>query len=209
MKRCLILLLLCFIYSNYSFGQNDHLEPQQNFLNYQGELKEYYDNVFAKLLNGLSKKPLARYLVLPSFSSEYVLCLEKDVTDEKHYLKLRYLTTNYWYAKSKRQVRTNTNRREISDLLAYSFRNLLEAATNGIKEPEQETQGLDGETYLFSYYKEGKGLITGGKWSPDKGTEMEQLINLCEQYLSFVKGKGKNEQELINQTEPLIKQLKY
>jgi hypothetical protein len=190
------------------FGQNDHLEPKRDFSSYEGVLKEYYENVFPKLLAGMSERPLARYMVLPSFSPEYVLSLEKEDKSGYFFLKLKYLNRNYWYAKSRKLVGSNSNKKRISDSLAFEIENLFKVATEGIKNPKGETKGLDGATYYFSTYRENKGLITGEKWSPKEGTKMDSLVNLCEQYSALVKGKGISEQELINRTQQLTNQLK-
>lgn len=73
------LFLISFITISFNlFGQEDHLERTKDFDRYSGIIKEYYDGLFSKLLNGLSEKPLARYLVIPSTVTEYVFSLQKE-----------------------------------------------------------------------------------------------------------------------------------
>jgi hypothetical protein len=53
------ILILTFVLTTFIvFGQKQHLEPARDFKQYEGVLKEYYDNVFPLLYKNYSEKPI-------------------------------------------------------------------------------------------------------------------------------------------------------
>ena len=79
------------------------MEPAKDFKQYEGVLKEYYDNVFPLLYKGYSEKPLARYTSMPSFSNEYSFSVE--TIEGKNYVLSNRLSESYWYSKNKKKVK--------------------------------------------------------------------------------------------------------
>ena len=69
--------LLCI---NFLYAQNDHLEPSEDFVNRTGVLRDYFAELQPKLFHSFSDSPLARLVVIPSFSGEYAFALENDLT---------------------------------------------------------------------------------------------------------------------------------
>lgn len=200
-----ILSILIFI-STVCCGQNDHLEPAKDISEYEGQLKEYYDGIFKLLYQDLSKKPIAKYTVLPSFSSEYVMSLEKEKADS-YKLIVRICSANYWYAENKKSVKIKVTVKPINKDLTQAIKKLFDKATGQIKRPPDKLAGLDGETYYFSTTTDGGQLITGEKWSPEQGSKMEKLVQICEDLISFTYDKGKSSVELIEDINKLIIEL--
>jgi hypothetical protein len=98
-----------------------HLEPAKDRSKYSGNLKEYYDHVFERLLKRMSDKPLARYLVLTSFSPEYVLSLE-EIDTSNYILKYGTFNKNFPYPPKKpktRHARTHPHRTDRSECRPY------------------------------------------------------------------------------------------
>ena len=107
-----IILTLAFILTTFlCFGQKEHLEPVKDFNQYEGVLKEYYDNVFPLLYKGFSEKPIARYTSMPSFSNEYSFSIE--TIDGKEYVVSNRLSESYWYAKNRNKVKLISNKTEL------------------------------------------------------------------------------------------------
>jgi hypothetical protein len=110
-----ILILTFALTTLLCYGQKEHLEPAKDFKQYEGVLKEYYDNVFPKLYKGFSQTPYARYTSMPSFSKEYAFSVE--TIDGKHYIISNSFSENFWYAKKRNTVKLISNKTEIDNIL--------------------------------------------------------------------------------------------
>jgi hypothetical protein len=108
------LLVLTFVLVNLlSSGQIQHLEPARDFKQYEGDLKEYYDNVFPLLYKDYSEKPIARYISMPSFSSEYSFSIER--IEGKNYVVSNRMSENFWYAKKRKKVKLISGKTELTN----------------------------------------------------------------------------------------------
>mgnify|MGYP000141236116 CR=1 FL=1 len=100
MKKTTLILIL-ILSSLFCFGQKAHLKPAREFENYEGVLKEYYDNVFPLLYQNYSEKPIARYgrpiceMLLRKLSKSNCVPLEDDINwsitkgKRKNYIEVR------------------------------------------------------------------------------------------------------------------------
>src|ERR1035437_7610913 len=109
--RQTILILTFVLTTILCFGQKQHLEPARDFKQYEGVLKDYYDNVFPLLYKGYSEKPIARYTSMPSFSKEYSFSIE--TIEGKNYVVSNRMSENYWYAKNRKKVELVSNKTEL------------------------------------------------------------------------------------------------
>ena len=204
--RLLILLLTIIGLTPCVYGQEDHLEPAKDRSQYVGILKQYYEQVVPKLLTSIDEKSLARYLVMPSFSSEYVMSLEQSA--DKFILKLNSCSENYWYAKDRKKVRIISSEIELDADLANKLQDLFNLAVQTTKAPEKLSVGADGVVYTFSIYKQDTGIMTGEIWSPKSKSKMAELVRVSEMYKRYILTKGQKRNELITETDNLISRLK-
>lgn len=183
MEKRVIGIVFLILLSRNLLGQSDHLRPVQSFAN----LKDYYDGLFSVLNKGLQEKPIARFTVLPSFTPEYVLSVEKDSFGQCK-LRLHVLSDNYWYAPQKTALKVVERELLIPVNLANQIKTLFESVTNQIKEPTVDGRGFDGTTFYFSTPTNRDGtMITGEIWSPSEGTRMEKLVSICNDLVRAVK----------------------
>lgn len=197
MRRLIFLFTTLLLFSVASYGQDDHLEPAKDLTKYQGQLKGYYDGIFNLLLDGLSEKPLARYLVLPSFSAEYILSVEKD-SSENFKIVVHCCSENFWYSKDKSSVKVKKYDKLIDKNFALSIKKLFDKVTGQIKPTDELSLHADGTTYYFSTTSDTEELITGEKWSPIKGSKMDKLVQVCEDLILFALNRIDNKNVIID-----------
>lgn len=205
MKKQILIAITVLLISIRLYGQDDHLK-KVDFNAFKGGLKEYYDTIFPLLYEGLSDTPLARYTVFSSFTSEYVLSVEKDPSG-KYELVFRKCSESYWYAENKQKVSVIESRKVIDPELAMLVHELFKAATSTIREPEGMIMGLDGISYYFSTTDPDKNIITGETWSPDKGTKMEKLVSVCNRLVKMMKKEPKDTSKLKREIKKFITEL--
>ena len=204
----LLTTLLCF-------GQNEHLEPAKDFSQYEGVLKEYYDNVFPLLYSGFSVKPYARYTSMPSFSAEYAFSVEK--IEEKNYIISNKLSESFWYAgydkkgkmdnKRRSRVKIRTIKTEINDDLYLKIGELFEILANQTKVYEKDWLGLDGVTYYFATTDINGEIKVGETWSPNEKSLLGRLVKICDNLYSVGIGNNIDQTKLLNEITVLINDL--
>ena len=208
----LLTTLLCF-------GQKEHLEPEKDFNQYDGVLKEYYDHVFPLLYNGFSQKPYARYTSSPSFSEEYAFSVEK--IKGKCYILSNRFSENYWYADKKESVKVKTSKTEITNDLYLQIGTLFELLTEQTKEKERKIKvgangeiietvaiGLDGTTYSFTTTDKNGEIRTGTTWSPRKNSMFAGLVKICDDLCSIGIDKNISQTKILKEIELLIHDFK-
>jgi len=188
MLRYISIIFFILFFNHFVFGQNDHLIPPKQINSELEILKKYYNGLFSILYRNLSVKPVGRYTVLPSFSSEFVLSAEKDSTN-KCKLIIQSCSESYWYANKRKKVKIYRREKAVTPDLINSIQKLFYQFINQIKESESSVMGLDGTTYCFSTYKESVGLVTGETWSPEENSKMSKLVNICDQLVMYTNNK--------------------
>lgn len=199
-----LLILLCAPVKVSS--QNDHLLPKRDFSSYDGLLKEYFDQVFPLLHNGLSRIPKARYTAMPSFSKEYAFSAEK--LSDGYILVSNSLSENYWYAKKRKKVKVFRKQVPIDESFYLIICELFKVVAEKISSPDKETYGLDGVTYFFET-TDAKGQLIGGEtWSPNEGTNMLRLVKICDALYEMSIGKDVSQTVIKKDIRLLIDDLK-
>ncbi|MBF9221784.1 hypothetical protein [Hymenobacter ruricola] len=165
-------------------AMEDHLLPSQGYFASYAHERPYYPKVQEALCAGLSDTPLARVVVLPSFSPEYALSLEEKA--HKYYLTYRVCLTSAWGAlqrKETKPVAVSTVTVELGAPAAVAVASAFNKAILQTKYPAP-TEGfsvrLDGTTYAFITFQRGVGLQSGETWSPVAGTKMGKLVAIVE-----------------------------
>ena len=195
--------ILTFILSNFlCFGQTQYLEPVRDFKQYEGVLKEYYDNVFPLLYKGYTEKPIARYTSMPSFSMEYSFSLE--TIDGKNYIVSNRMSENFWYAKKRKKVKLISNKTLLSNDLHIKIVELFKIIEQQTKKPEEEVMGLDGVTYYFATTDKNGLVKTGETWSPDDNSLLAKLVSICDNIYSLRNGNKMSQIEISQNIDKLI-----
>jgi len=213
MKNRLLILIFGFLFCFPTLNAQDNLEPVESiFDNYDFEF-EYYSIVRKILMNGMSDYPEIRFLIIPSFTVEQVIAIEKDEkNNEKYFIVYHKMKKSIWYTeKNKEKIKVERKRIEISMSNALLFKELFKKAVNNQKYPENENMGLDGTNYYFSVAD--RTLKTGTVWSPNKGTKMYRLKEIGYSLISLAnetkKGKiAKPKKELIEIIKNLTNEIK-
>lgn len=204
MKKIAAFLVL-LIFSFRLFAQIDYLEPVRPFSQYTGEIGEYYRNVFSLLHTGFQKQPYACFTVIPSFSPEYSMSVEKR--KGRCYLISNTLSRTYWQA-DKGTVKVSTHSIAISQSLYQSLGAVFRLATDQIQDLDGTTAGLDGIAYYFSS-TDTKGVVTmGRKWLPKKETLMGRLVLICESAYLLSTGGNISEKALKEEATILLTELR-
>lgn len=201
------ILILIFVLTTFlCFGQKPHLEPAKDFKQYEGVLKEYYDNVFPLLYKGYSEKPIARYTSMPSFSNEYSFSVE--TIEGNNYVVSNRLSESYWYSKSKKKVKLISNKTEINNDLYLKIVDLFKLLEEQTKKPENDLMGLDGVTYYFASIDKNGEIKIGETWSPAEKSLLGRLVKICDHIYSLGIGNNLSQSDILKEIEKLIIDLK-
>jgi hypothetical protein len=216
---CRWLIVLCCVVGLtgsplVSFAQKaeDHLRPMKGY--FTSSSPAYYAKVQQTLYAGFSSQPLLGVVILPSFSPEYLLCIEHK--GDQYFLTYRVCQTNIWYAnhfayakppKSK-PVAVTTKSVEVNRPLVEALRQVFGQAIAQTKYPEPAYgYGSDGTTYTFVAFIEGVGFAGGETWSPRAGTNMSALVDLVANLNKLVDMPAEQHQTaLIQQAHQLVEQ---
>ncbi|WP_125042982.1 energy transducer TonB [Bacteroides faecalis] len=203
MKKIVIFLLFLF-FSFHLPAQTDYLEPVKPLDTYPGELGEYYRNVFSLLNTGFQQQPYARFTVIPSFSPEYAMSVEKK--NGRYCLISNTLSRTYWQAE-KGTVKVEKKSVFISQSLYLSLGIIFRLVTSQIQDLDGSTAGLDGIVYYFTSVDNKGNVLSGRKWSPEKGSLMERLVLVCQSAYLLTIGESISEDALANEADVLLKEL--
>ncbi|MXS71863.1 hypothetical protein GSF70_11615 [Flavobacteriaceae bacterium W22] len=202
-----ILISAFIMTTSLFFGQEQHLEPAKDFKQYEGVLKEYYDNIFLRLYKGYSEKPIARYTSMPSFSNEYSYSVE--TLDGKNYVVSNKLSESYWYSKNKNKVKLISNKTELTNDLYLKIVALFQLLEEQTKKPEHESMGLDGITYYFATTDKNGELKIGETWSPAEKSLLGRLVKICDNIYSLGIGNNLSQSDILKEIEKLVIDLKH
>ena len=211
-----------------SSRQKEHLEPAEDFNQYEGIQKEYYDNLFPLLYSGFTQKPYARYASRPSFSSEYAFSVEE--IDGKFYIISNRLSEKY-RIKTRDLVKVNTTKTEINNELYLKIGELFELLAEQTKEKKIEKSerkftlgangeiletlqgikiGFDGTTYSFTTTNKNGEIRTGTTWSPHprENPMLCRLVDICDNLCSLEIENNISQTNILKEIETLIIDLK-
>lgn len=201
------LLLITFVLTIFlCFGQKQHLEPARDFNQYEGVLKEYYDNVFPLLYKGYSEKPIARYTSMPSFSNEYSFSVE--TIEDKNYVVSNRMSENFWYAKKRKKVKLISSKTELTNDLYLIIVDLFKLLEEQTKKRENDLMGFDGVTYYFATTDKNGQVKIGETWSPDDNSLLGRLVKICDNIYSLGNGKSISQMETLKDIDKLLSDLK-
>ena len=205
-----ITLVWIFLFTTLlCFGQKEFLETARDFNKYEGDLKEYYDNVFPLLYSGFSQKPYARYTCTPSWDPEYAFSVEE--IEGKHYILSNIFSEDYWaagHSGTRDSVKIKTSKVEINNDLYLKIGELFEILTEQAK-TTGFILGVDGEAYYFSTTDKNGEITISETWSPPRCSLLGKLVDICNNLHSIGIGNNISQTEILEEIDELINDLLY
>jgi hypothetical protein len=179
MKR-FVLNFYFILFIQSIFGQTDNLEPvKESIISYNDSVSRcYYLNINSILLKDLKSSSLARVIVLPSFSREYVLSIE--IKNGLFYFIKRIVNKPIWRNSDLKSIKVIETNVRINDKLFKTINDLFFTALLDTQYPKEIAGELDGESYYFLAYKDFYGERIGKTWTPKKGTKMADLVYITQ-----------------------------
>jgi hypothetical protein len=89
-----------------------------------------------------------------------------------------------------RKITTEVKAVAVDDTLAKRIATLWERMLLATRYPREHRQGLDGESYHFSMFLSGRGVVSGKIWSPAEKTKTAALAELASTLALVVNGKA-------------------
>ena len=225
--RTLPLLCILFLSSKVlaqaRLGQlrDDHLQPVTNYFSAYHYQDEYYSSIRRYLLDSLRNSPVARVIVQPSFSVEYVVSV--DSVNKTYFLRYSRMNKSIWSTKQKESLRAITTKTTIGEPLAKALNKLFFKALAQTRYPkrvflkglngeefEDISVGTDGTTYVFTAFGYGRGVRSGETWSPREGSFMNELVNISNALITLTANtmnREVGERTLLDQCQTLYKRI--
>lgn len=208
MKSLTFFLLLFFSFSICKAqSDTDHLKPQNGIFGVFDYQFDYYSNIRKILFKDLSDKPEIRFLVMPSFTPESVLDIQKNYETGYYSLIYRIGDNMIWSNNTLEKMSVTEYKKEIDSKSAQIIKSLFLKAIARTRHYEEDIMGLDGTYYHFFAWD--NGLRAGMIWSPD-GPKMRKLIDIGNELINLAKDNETQvsfDQEFIKKIEELNKEL--
>ena len=201
LRFLLLFILIPILTKAQGYSYYDHLIPGSDIYSIFDYQFDYYSNVRTVLFKGLSDKPEVRFLVMPSFTSENVLDIQKDNKEDKYYLVYRICERMIWSNKNKEEIKVKEYKAEFDSASVQLIKSLFLKAIKQTKYPEIEIDGRDGITYHFFAWD--YGLKTGTVWSPQT-PKMRQLVEIGNELINLAK---KSDGSIISFNKNFIKDI--
>lgn len=183
MKRTVLPILFSLV-SLVGFAQNDHLEPIGGYFDMYSHQYEYYANIRSILFKGMLDNPVLRYFVIPSFTTEYVVQVDRGEANNNYYINVRRGKQSIWYEKDKSKIEVEKWRNSISsedvELIKQLYRNAILKTQYVVR----NSIGLDGTSYYFTVND--MGPMSGQTWGP-RGSNMKKLVDISEAIMNEAK----------------------
>jgi hypothetical protein len=189
-QTCIVFLTLLSLITQGQIDKIDHLEPARNLFSLYKHEQDYYPFIAKHLLNDLSDVPIARMLMLPSFSSENVLSIESADNGKTYKAIFKICKESIWYKKNRNAIEVTRYEEPIDTSLVNLIGNVFQVVTSETMYPPvgvPPSTGLDGTTYYFSSFAGLGGMRAGTVWSPSPGTKMNALVEFGEVIIQFAK----------------------
>lgn len=209
MKLKLALLLFILPLLSNAQTENDHLEPISSLWGVFDYQFDYYSKVRKVLYEGLTEKPEVRFLVMPSFTPENVLDIQKE-EGGKYFLVYHIGEKTIWNNEKWDSVRVKEYKVEIDRESVELVKSLFLKAIFQTRYKEKYDKGADGVNYHFFVWH--YGLKSGKIWTPSETGKprMNKLVEIGNDLIELAKtGKEKVsfDKALIEKIGKLMKEL--
>lgn len=188
------------------FGQ-EHLEPVNGFYDAFDFQFEYHSKIRNILFKGLAEGPIIRFVVIPSFTKEQVLDIERD--EMKYYLIVHEVDKPIWGNYELDKIKVNEYRKELDSASVEIIHKLFHNALKQTRYPDRNTQGTDGANYYFSTLGDFQ-ILSGTIWSPKNGTKLDKLVDISYDLIFFTKRENQAslKQKLLDRISTLTEEFK-
>ena len=218
-KKIILSAIICLLCTT-AFAQrnHDHLVPTRGVFDMWDWRFEYDSRVREVLFDGLSNRPIVRFLTLPSFHPERVVEIigEPDNFfiggDRRFFIVYHISEQQIWMNQDLANVKVQRYRTEIDIESVKLIRSLFGVATSQVRFPEtiicEESGmmiisiGLDGTDYYFIYDCQ-SGRRSGTVWSPPERSKMRRLVDIGNRLIDL----AKSEQEKVRFDDEFQKEI--
>lgn len=182
----ILTIIYLFLFTNV-YSQNDNLVPVNGFFYNPKKDNQYELRINKFLLSKLENHPTIRILVIPSFTSEYVISIDNNI------LTYKIAKENISNSIQKENIEETTEWCTVDDDFSLLLKNVFVLITSKIQYPTKNMFGEDGTSYYFMTYS-GNFLRSGYTWSPDPKSRLNELVELTNLLVDLAKNKFKDEQ---------------
>jgi len=201
MKKITIAIATLFsiISLNSAMAQQNHLIPEVGIFNTTNSHLEYCSKVRKVLFQGLEFRPLARLLILPSFTPENVVEIEFDRANNKMYVVYQIAEKMIWNNDNWEQIKLTKIKKEIAKESAQLIIKLFQTAVGETKQSDDERITIVGENYQLTVQHasvDGENYIftanipipkIGTTLSPPAESKMGRLVSVGLQLITLAK----------------------
>jgi len=184
------------------------LEPDDGIFSTYGPIDPYYIRVNELLLADHQYRK-CQMLFMPAFQNEGIVYIVRDQDSTKISVVTKEIQPKLWsammdvlwresdgksislkadsqyHALNKVTVHVTTKTAQIDPATADLLEAIWEAILKNIEYPDLATYGKDGVTYHAAHYFSGLGYRAGKTWSPKKGTQASDFIQIAEALRDF------------------------
>ena len=228
-KKIILSAIICLLCTTaFAQRRHDHLVPTCGVFDLPGWRFEYHSRVREVLFDGLSDRPIIRFLTMPSFHPERVV----EIVEEQHsfprfphgvqgrfFIVYHISDRLIWH--NREDVKVNKFRTEIDIESVNLIWSLFGVATSQVRFRETiiceelggfiVIVGFDGTSYYFIYTCPSFGIRSGTVWSPPVGSKMRRLVDIGNRLIDLAKSeqeKVKFDIEFQKEIQQLIDDLK-
>jgi hypothetical protein len=204
-----IIILIVNLRLSLSGQRPDHLEPEEG--SFAGRIFEPYDAAVAVALLGEHNFRKCQMLIIPSFSPENVVYVVRERGASAKVIA-KQLEQNLWAvmndvlsdggransyeetpeaqqrALGKIDKKVKRWEREIDQKTADDLEKVWRMVLSRVQYGDNDTIGLDGETYHIAHFERGIGYRTGTTWSPSNGSLLARFVQLGSALRDFARG---------------------
>ena len=200
-KKIILSAIICLLCTTI-FAQSNgaHLVPTCGVFDMWDWRLEYRSKVREILFNGLSDRPIIRFIALPSFNAERVVEINRE--QDRLFIVYHVSERRIWRNQNRENIRVKRFRTEIDTESVNLIRSLFGIATSQVRFREtiidesgrmRITAGFDGTSYYFIFDCP-SGRRSGTIWSPPRGSKMRRLVDIGNRLIDL----AKSEQEKVS-----------
>lgn len=195
MKTKIYFLFLFSFISTFSghsqlFLKYEGLNPNDSYFDLPNYRIGYFQKIKEKLYENLQEDFHIRMLVRPSFDSEYIFQINREVSNneaENFVVRLHKTKSNLWYAKDNYkkinvEIHEGLINKSDAELLTSAFVKLIKTT----RFERSDFDVFDGTNYLLSAFTYGFGDISGNVQSP-QNNDVKELVDVVENLIRQLK----------------------
>ena len=205
MTRKIFYFLCLFFITTIEIKAQENLEPNSSVLNEYSI--EYYSKIREILLKDISPISEMQYIVVPSFSPEYLLNVYFDITTEKYCFQFSKCDISIWstmdnHKNKNKKPKVSSKKKYIDENSFKIIQMLYKKAIDQTKYFKKDYIISDGEHYYFIINENGESK-SGTVHSPYEG-RTKKLVDINEKLIKFIESENKEiDSQLKNEIQKL------